>query len=43
VVFESPSYLVGLAVLALIAFVLVRVPIANAGRADEPAPPAAIV
>ena len=43
VVFERPSYLVGLVVLALIAFVLVRVPISNAGRADEPAPPAAIV
>jgi putative OPT family oligopeptide transporter len=43
VIFERPSYLVGLGVLALIAFVLVRVPIANAGRADEPAPPAAIV
>jgi putative OPT family oligopeptide transporter len=43
VIFEEPSYLVGLGVLALIAFVLVRVPIANAGRADEPAPPAAIV
>jgi putative OPT family oligopeptide transporter len=43
VIFASPSYIVGLLVLALIAFVLVRVPLANAGRADEPAPPAAIV
>lgn len=43
VIFEHPSYLVGLVVLALIAFVLIRVPLANAGRADEPAPPAAIV
>lgn len=43
VIFETPSYYMGLLVLVLIAFVLVRVPLANAGRADEPAPPAAIV
>jgi putative OPT family oligopeptide transporter len=43
VIFESPSYYMGLLVLVLIAFILVRVPLANAGRADEPAPPAAIV
>ncbi len=42
-VFGSPSYFVGLLVLALIAFVLIRVPLANAGRADEPAPPAAMM
>jgi putative OPT family oligopeptide transporter len=41
--FDRPSYLLGLVVLAVIAFVLVRVPIANAGRPDEPAPPAAMV
>jgi hypothetical protein len=41
--FETPSYLVGLLVLGLIAFVLIRVPLANAGRADEPAPPAAMM
>lgn len=43
VIFAHPSYIVGLLVLGLIAFVLVRVPLANAGRADEPAPPAAIM
>jgi putative OPT family oligopeptide transporter len=42
-VFETPSYHVGLVVLGLIAFVLIRLPLANAGRADEPAPPAAMV
>jgi putative OPT family oligopeptide transporter len=42
-IFEHPSYWTGLLVMALIAFILVRVPLANAGRADEPAPPAAIV
>lgn len=43
VIFQHPSYWLGLVVMALIAFVLVRVPLANAGRADEPAPPAAIM
>ncbi|HET6348212.1 MAG TPA: oligopeptide transporter, OPT family [Candidatus Krumholzibacteria bacterium] len=43
VIFQSPSYLAGLAVMALIAFILIRVPLANAGAADEPAPPAAIM
>jgi len=42
-VFEAPSYLAGLVVLGLIAFVLIRLPIANAGSPDEPAPPAAMV
>ena len=40
---DSPSYLVGLLVLGLIAFALVRVPLRNAGSPDEPAPPAAMV
>ena len=39
----NPSYLIGLLVLGVIAFVLIRVPLANAGRADEPAPPAAMM
>ena len=42
-IFAAPSYLLGLVVLGLIAFVLVKVPLSNAGRADEPAPPAAIM
>jgi putative OPT family oligopeptide transporter len=41
--FADPSILAGLAVLAVIGFVMVRVPLANAGRADEPAPPTAIM
>jgi putative OPT family oligopeptide transporter len=39
----DPSYWVGLLVMALIAFVLVRIPLANAGDPNEPAPPAAIM
>lgn len=42
-IFEHPSYLLGLGVLGLIVLVLVRVPLANAGRPEEPAPPAAMV
>jgi putative OPT family oligopeptide transporter len=42
-IFATPSYLLGLVVLGLIVYILVRLPLANAGRADEPAPPAAIV
>jgi putative OPT family oligopeptide transporter len=42
-IFDSPSYLTGMIVLALLVLALVRIPLANAGRADEPAPPAAIV
>jgi putative OPT family oligopeptide transporter len=43
VIFENPSYLFGLAVIGLIAFVLVRIPLANAGSPDEPAPPVAMM
>lgn len=37
------SYVAGVAVMALIAFVLVRIPLANAGDPNEPAPPSAIM
>jgi hypothetical protein len=39
-VFKNPSYAAGLAVLALMAFILIQVPLGNAGHPDEPAPPA---
>src|SRR6476646_5715253 len=41
--FEHPSYLAGAAVMVLISFLLVKVPLANAGSPDEPAPPTAIM
>jgi len=41
--FPSPSYAVGIVVMVLIAFVLVRYPLANAGSPDEPAPPTAMM
>jgi putative OPT family oligopeptide transporter len=43
VIFANPSYWAGLVVMALIAWVLVRIPLSNAGRPDEPAPPSAIM
>lgn len=42
-VFEEPTFIIGLIVFALIAFVLIRYPLKNAGRPDEPAPPSAMV
>ena len=42
-IFASPSYLVGLAVLALIALYLIAKPLRHAGAADEPPPPSAVI
>jgi putative OPT family oligopeptide transporter len=42
-IFKDPSFLAGLAVLALVGYVMVKVPLANAGSPDEPAPPTAIM
>ena len=41
--FEQPSFLAGLVVLALLGYMMIRTPIANAGSPDEPAPPAAMM
>jgi len=43
VVFENPSYIAGIAVLLVLGYVLIKVPLANAGRPEDPAPPAAIM
>jgi len=42
-IFKSPNYLLGLVVLGLIAFYLIRVPLKNAGAPDEPPPPSAVI
>ena len=42
-VFAEPSYLVGAVIIAVIAFILVKVPLNNAGDPNEPAPPVAIM
>jgi putative OPT family oligopeptide transporter len=43
VVIQQPSWVYGLIALFVIAFVMIRVPLANAGSPDEPAPPTAIM
>jgi putative OPT family oligopeptide transporter len=42
-IFEHPSYIAGLVLVAMMMWMLVKVPLDNAGRADEPAPPAAMM
>jgi len=43
VIFKEPSYLFGVAVIVLLGVLLVRLPLANAGSPDEPAPQAAMM
>ncbi len=43
VIFEHPNVISGFIVLVILAVVMIRVPLANAGRPDEPAPPTAIM
>ncbi len=42
-VFKDPSYLIGIAVMLVLGFILVRTSIANAGRPEDPAPPVAMM
>ncbi|HWQ54881.1 MAG TPA: oligopeptide transporter, OPT family [Bryobacteraceae bacterium] len=42
-IFAEPSIMIGFAVLALLGYVMISVPLRNAGRPDEPAPPTAIM
>src|ERR1019366_5557815 len=39
----TPPFLLALAALAVLALVMIRVPLANAGRPEDPAPPTAIM
>src|ERR1700761_48234 len=43
VIFEHPNVISGFVVLVILAIVMIRVPLANAGSPDEPAPPTAIM
>jgi len=43
IVFQNPSYTVGLIVLVGLGVILVQVPLRNAGRPEDPAPPAVIM
>src|SRR5262249_17911546 len=40
---KEPSYLLGFAFMAILAVIMVWLPLSKAGRADEPAPPAAMM
>ncbi len=40
VFFKNPTYFISLVIIAIIAFVLIQIPLKNAGKPDEPAPPA---
>jgi hypothetical protein len=40
--FESPSFAGSLLVFVVVGFILVGIPLKNAGRPDEPAPPSAM-
>jgi putative OPT family oligopeptide transporter len=42
-VFAQPSYLAGVVIMAALAFLLIQIPLKNAGDPNEPAPPAAIM
>jgi putative OPT family oligopeptide transporter len=42
-VFASPSYLVGLVVVALLGVLMVKLPLSRRGRPEDPAPPAVIM
>jgi putative OPT family oligopeptide transporter len=42
-IFATPSYAVGVAVMALLAFLLITIPLRNAGDPNEPAPPSAMM
>jgi len=42
-IFDDPSYLLGFAVIVVLGILLVRMPLANAGSPEEPAPPAAMM
>jgi hypothetical protein len=41
--FHQPSYIIGTIVMIALGWVLIQVPLSNAGRPEDPAPPAVIV
>jgi OPT family oligopeptide transporter len=42
-VMYEPHFLIGMAVIVLIAIIMVRIPLRNAGKADGPLPPSAVI
>jgi putative OPT family oligopeptide transporter len=43
VIFARPSFMTSLAMLALIAWILIQIPLKNAGKPDKPPPPSAVM
>jgi putative OPT family oligopeptide transporter len=41
VIFEQPSFLISMLVFVLVGWILIRTPLKNAGKPDDPAPPSA--
>jgi putative OPT family oligopeptide transporter len=41
-IFKQPSFLVSLVMLGIIGWILVQIPVKNAGKPDEPAPPSGV-
>ncbi|MBX2992255.1 MAG: oligopeptide transporter, OPT family [Bacteroidetes bacterium] len=41
-IFEEPSFITSLVIFGIIAWILIQIPVKNAGRPDEPAPPSAV-
>jgi len=42
-IFDSPSFITSLVIFAIIGWILIQIPVKNAGKADEPAPPTAVM
>jgi putative OPT family oligopeptide transporter len=42
-IFEEPSFVTSLVILGIIGWILIQIPVKNAGRPDEPAPPTAVM
>ena len=42
-IFADPSYVIGLGVMGLLAFILIRMPLSSAGNPEDPAPPTAMM
>jgi putative OPT family oligopeptide transporter len=42
IIFEDPTFLISLLVFVAVGYILVKIPLDNAGRPDEPAPPSAL-
>lgn len=42
-IFAQPSFITSLVIFAIIAWILIQIPLKNAGKPDEPAPPTAVM